>query len=544
VFFVSIDVMKKQALIHVENTEEIIDFAKFLSDNGWEILSANKTEDLLRRADIPVTPEYTMQESAVHVADTSTLIRRIFKSRYESYSQSVEEEKNGSIYLVCANLYPSIHVNKDKLEDVTKPINFFISTILRNSFLNYKNILILTDPSDYKEAMIQLRTDNITEEFRYYLAGKALNLVSAFDAGVSTSILSNLSSSENFLKYLTLPLKLHSQLLSGENNHQNAWMYKYPSDDGIVASLSKLNDKELSFSLVTETSFAWEQISSLYENLKNQLPIKSFTCEDYEYTTQITPLTGAVFSLASKNKLILGASISTNIFDSIKKTTSYNTENICDATFGCSAVIDEEAAKELINCNFSVIIAPSFTNEAKNIFLQNKNIQLISSSKILCTHFDLNVINGGLVLQTKDNVLFNKWFIKTKSRPTQKIADEMAFGTRMYMSSKSNSAILIKDFAIAGIIQSCKSVTKAIEYVLQDALENLSRNTEFNENENLADVLVADSSIKMCDSLKMLLSKGVSSIILSGTSLIDEELIRYCDENNIVLVYSDLTHIS
>ena len=181
--------MKKQALIHVDNTEEIIDFAKFLSDNGWEILSANKTEDLLRRADIPVTPEYTMQESAVHVADTSTLIRRIFKSRYESYSQSVEEEKNGSIYLVCANLYPSIHVNKDKLEDVTKPINFFISTILRNSFLNYKNILILTDPSDYKEAMIQLRTDNITEEFRYYLAGKALNLVSAFDAGVSTSIL-------------------------------------------------------------------------------------------------------------------------------------------------------------------------------------------------------------------------------------------------------------------------------------------------------------------------------------------------------------------
>ena len=89
--------MKKQALIHVENTEEVINFAKFLSDNGWEILSANKTEELLRNAEIPVTTEYTMQESAVHVADTSTLIRRIFKSRYESYSQSVEEEKNGSI---------------------------------------------------------------------------------------------------------------------------------------------------------------------------------------------------------------------------------------------------------------------------------------------------------------------------------------------------------------------------------------------------------------------------------------------------------------
>ena len=120
----------------------------------------------------------------------------------------------------------------------------------------------------------------------------------------------------------------------------------------------------------------------------------------------------------------------------------------------------------------------------------------------------------------------------------------MALGTRILMSSKSNSAILIKDFVIVGITQSCKSAKKTIEYVLQDALENLSRNTDSNENENIADVLVADSSIKMSDSLKMLLSKGVSSIILSGTSLIDEELIRYCDENNIVLVYSDLTHIS
>lgn len=536
--------MKKQALIHVENTEEIINFAKFLSDNGWEILSANKTEELLRNAEIPVTTEYTMQESAVHVADTSTLIRRIFKSKYESYLQSRNEENGDSIYLVCANIYPSMHSNKEKLGDLTKPINFFISTILRNSFLNYKNILILSDPKDYKEAMIQIRTENITDEFRYYLAGKALNLVSAFDAGVSSSILANLSPTENSLKYLTLPLKLYTELPSGMNEHQKAWLYKYPVDNGIVASLSKMNTQELSYDLVNEASFAWEQVSSVYENLRNQHPIKSFTCEEYEYTTQLTPLTGTVFSMAAKNKLILGASISTNIYDSIKKTYSYDTESICDATFGCSAVIDQDAAKELINCNFSVIVAPSFTDEAKEIFLQNKNIHLVASSKILCTDFDLDVINGGFLLQSKDNLIFDKWFIKTKNRPSQKLADEMALGTRILMSSKSNSAILIKDFAVVGITQSCKSAKKTIEYVLQDALENLSRNTDSNENENIADVLVADSSIKMSDSLKMLLSKGVSSIILSGTSLIDEELIRYCDENYIVLVYSDLTHNS
>ena len=38
-FFVSIDVMKKQALIHVENTEEIIDFAK--SNDNVTLLVGN-----------------------------------------------------------------------------------------------------------------------------------------------------------------------------------------------------------------------------------------------------------------------------------------------------------------------------------------------------------------------------------------------------------------------------------------------------------------------------------------------------------------------
>ena len=40
--------MTKRALIHVEYTENLFEFAEFLVSDGWIILSANKTEEILR----------------------------------------------------------------------------------------------------------------------------------------------------------------------------------------------------------------------------------------------------------------------------------------------------------------------------------------------------------------------------------------------------------------------------------------------------------------------------------------------------------------
>ena len=69
--------MTKQAIIHVENTEGLIDFVKFLSDFGWSILSANRTEELLKKAKIPVIREQALVENNFFLNDTSALIKRI-----------------------------------------------------------------------------------------------------------------------------------------------------------------------------------------------------------------------------------------------------------------------------------------------------------------------------------------------------------------------------------------------------------------------------------------------------------------------------------
>ena len=62
-------------------------------------------------------------------------------------------------------------------------------SMIRTAAKNYNNVIILTDPEDYEEAIIQIKTDSISSRFKLYLAGKALNLTSAYDATCSCSIL-------------------------------------------------------------------------------------------------------------------------------------------------------------------------------------------------------------------------------------------------------------------------------------------------------------------------------------------------------------------
>lgn len=45
--------MTKKAIIHVENTVNLLEFASYLNSAGWTILSANKTEEILQSERIP-----------------------------------------------------------------------------------------------------------------------------------------------------------------------------------------------------------------------------------------------------------------------------------------------------------------------------------------------------------------------------------------------------------------------------------------------------------------------------------------------------------
>ena len=551
--------MIKRAVIHVENTENLVDFAEFLVSDGWTILSANKTEEILRKQKIPVTKESALSENNMFISDTSKLIRRIMLTKYheedEQYITHPDDEED-NIFIVCMNVLPAINTSivSKQFDNQLCPNNFFVTTLLRNAFKNYENLLILTDPEDYKEAMIQIRTGNISKDFRIYLAAKALNMVSAFDAGLSSSILQSHKFNQVFMNYMMLPFKRELQLHSGMNAQQAAYLYKSPSEEGSVGNFLKYQEKGLTYSLVNDISYAWRQINTLFALLKDQLTVKSTNSDGYEFTTQFTPLTGTVFSLAVKFGTILGASHATNVLNSFKSTFTYDTETTADTVFACSAVINTEAAEEIAKGNFAAIVAPGFTTEAKQILSKNKKTRLVPSSKVTNIDIEARFINGGILIQTKDNTLFNQWKVRTKNRPSQVQTDEMVFGMLLVMGARSYSAVLLKQNSICGIAQGCTSESRAIDGVLYEALKFTERANGISgagfginrdmDTSNLGEILVSDAAIPFCDSTRKLIDSGVKAILQTGGTSSDDEFIEYCNEHGVVMVFTGMTHLS
>ena len=578
--------MIKRAILHVENTDRLVDFAKYLSLSGWTILSANKTEEYLRNNKIPVQQEPALVENNYYTNESYRLIEKILLTKYDQpdYLEVQQHEEDNNIFILCLNITPVVNVNilSRSQANPVRPVNMYISTLLKNAFVNYENVLILTDPDDYDEAIIQLKTNNITKDFRTYLAAKALNLSSAYDGGIAASVLRNEKYNVSFMNYLALPFKKDSLLLQGANSHQTACVYKSPTSNGLIDNFLRLPIDSLTYNLAADVAFAWEQISTLFSILKNQFTIKSTTCDGYPFTTQFTPLTGTVFTMAVKVNSIVGAALSTNVLDSLKKTYTYDTKNISDAVFASSAVIDEDAANEIINCNFAAIVAPGYTHKAKNILKAKDNIELISASKPNNILYDGKLVNGGLIIQQKDNNLFDHWVIKTKRRPTQFQTDEMALGMLLVMGARSFSAVLIKDNAVVGISEACPSRVQAIDEVYSNTkkhnrLNNLNtkkeavkdekkegekvNNTDCNQymktpagvlsssafcmtkDNSIADILVSDTYIPFCDSVKKIIDEGVTAIIHTGRGSIDKEFIDYCDEKGVTMVFTEMSHI-
>ena len=551
--------MTKRAVIHVENTENLVEFAEFLVSDGWTILSANKTEEILKKQKIPVTKESALSENNMFMADTSKLIRRVMLTKYheedEPYLSHPDEEEN-NIYIVCMNVLPSINtaIVSKQFDNQLCPKNFYVTTLLRNAFRNYENLLILTDPDDFKEAIIQIRTGSISKDFRTYLAAKALNLVSAFDAGLSASILQSSKINEQFMNYMMMPFKKELPLHCGMNAQQAAFLYKSPSEEGSVGNFLKYQGKDLPYTLVNDISYAWKQINTLFTLLKNQPTVKSTNSDGYEFTTQFTPLTGTVFSLAVKFGTILGASHATNVLDSFKATFTYDSVMTTDTVFACSAVINTEAAEEIVKGNFAAIVAPSFTTEAKQILSKNKKTKLVPSFKVTNIELDLRFINGGLLVQTKDSTLFNQWKVRTKNRPSQIQTDEMVFGMLLVMGARSYSAVLLKQNSICGIAQGCTSEKRAIDGVLFESMkfqeyakgvysDKLGISHDI-DTSNLGEVLVCDGAIPFCESTKKLIDSGVKAVLQTGGTSTDDEFIDYCNEHGVVMVFTGMTHLS
>ena len=555
--------MKKRALISVFVKDGILDLAKALSETDWEILSTGGTAKFLTNNGIKVidVSEVTGFPECLD-GRVKTLHPKIhagllaMRSNAE-HMKTIEQLGVAPIDMVCVNLYPFFEKVQSGLsfEETVEFIDIGGPTMLRAAAKNFQDVIVLTDPADYPEVISSLAkgkgAECVSKEFKRRLAGKVFNLTSAYDAAVSRFMLE-----EELPQYYDMPLVKSQSLRYGENAHQKAALYVTADKKGAFAGMRQIQGKELSYNNIRDLDVAWKGVCAFNRFVKNAAPVSG---TDYSAYNGIiagkddagnkanptgTPITAtfsgaasSVFTIALKHNTPCGASLGRTVLESYKQTYDCDPVSIFGGIVGCSAVVDKEAAEEMSKCFLEVIVAPGFTDEALAVFAQKKNLRIVIAEIEANDDFECMSVAGGLLVQNRDNQLFEKWDIVTKAKPTQDQIDEMAFGMTVAMFAKSNAILVIKNRTAYGI--GCGQTNRI--WAAGQALERAKEKTDALGIGN-AEVLISDAFFPFADCVEKAHEYGIKAIVQPGGSIRDQESIDACNKYGIAMIFTGTRH--
>lgn len=531
--------MKKRALLYTQDPSGIEGLAKFLVQDDWEIVSNGEAAKVLSQNNFPYIANEALNSQTQWSDTFLSTLKTIIGTRLDNQSIAPNAD---NIFLVCINIKKQVNGTTNTQIFFDNTIDLKYITLIRAAAQNYMNVIVLTDPDDYEDTIIQMMTTSMTNDFRLYLAGKALNFTAVYDSAYSNYILFN-GHITDFPKNLVIPYSKMRKLSQGSNPNQSACLYTQGVPKSALAGSHKIQGKDISYNLVRNYFIAWNVVSVFLSVLKNPFEVPSVDCQGYTYSTLFTPAVDFVFVVAVKHGNIIGAALGRDVQDAFNKAYTYCPDGFARSCIGCSSVVDKDAAIDLLNKPFYCIIAPDFTKDARKVLAQNKEIRLIVASNISQCNFEIASIDGGILTQTCDNTLFKKWYVVTRRRPTQEQVDALAFGVMINMKLKSDAVTIVNDNTIIGSAVALSSRQLALFCALTDAERSFKNN--LTNIDTSAEVLVSDTSVMYYPGdLDRLLNLGIKAILQEGGAQSDDELIAFCNEHNIAMVFTHSRHIT
>lgn len=187
-----------RAILSVTDKTGLVEFAKFLVDNGVELVSTGGTMKCLKEGGLPVKavsdvtgfPEILGER----VKTLHPMIHGGILCNKDLPEQLETVKKMGitPVDLVCVNLYnfagaASRHLS---LEQAVEEIDIGGPCMLRAAAKNYHSVLVVPGVEWYEPAMEDLKEHNMCSslEFRQLMASRTFDATSRYDALITSYI--------------------------------------------------------------------------------------------------------------------------------------------------------------------------------------------------------------------------------------------------------------------------------------------------------------------------------------------------------------------
>lgn len=500
---------KKRALISVSDKSGLVDFAKFLEANNYELISTGGTFKHLKDAGLnpiqidEVTDFPEMLDGRVKTLHPKVHGGLLAVRSNEEHMKTVQDYEIGLIDMVIVNLYPFFeNVNKDiSLDEKVEFIDIGGPSMLRSAAKNFNSVTVLTDVNDYQIVKIEMEQNGDTYiETRKKLAGKVFNLTSAYDAAISSMLLD-----EEYPAYLNASYKKVSDLRYGENPHQSAAYYTSTFENGAMKDFEILGGKELSFNNLRDMDLCWKVVNEFKEEL---------AC------------------CAVKHSTPCGVAVGTTALETYTKTFECDPVSIFGGIIGMNYKVDAATAEELNKTFLEIVMATDFDEDALEILRKKKNLRIIKIKNAVSDKQVWVKIDGGMLVQNADDQFSEDIKLMTATAPTEEQRKALLFSQRVVKYVKSNAIVVSNGVQAIGIGGGQVNRIWATQQAIERAKSKFDGEL----------VLASDAFFPFRDVVDFCAQEGIKAIIQPGGSMRDNDSIEAANEHQIPMLFTGMRH--
>ncbi len=506
----------KTALISVSDKKNLKPLLNVLKKNGVKIISSGGTFKEIKKL------KFKCIEVSEFTNSPEILEGRV-KTLHPKIHAGILNKRNNKIHLkdlminnfenidlVVINFYPfeKTLINTNDHNKIIENIDVGGPTIVRSAAKNYKDVTVITSSEQYAELIDELNKykGSTSIHFREKLSRIAFTETAYYDSVISDYF--NKITHTNFPKKKVLYGNLIETLRYGENPHQESGIYSKKSD----MDIKQIHGKQLSYNNYNDIFAALAISKTLPKNIGTVIVKHANPC---------------------------GVSIKKNHLESYKSALACDPVSAFGGIVSCNFKVTKILALELSKLFLEVIIGNNFAPSALKVLKKKKNLRLLDASDYSIND-SLKYVsaNNEILIQSEDlkKITTKNFKIVSKRKPSTKEMKNLIFAFNVCRYVKSNAIVIAANEATTGIgsgqpsrLDSCK--------IAIDKMKKFS-----NRNENL--VAASDAFFPFVDGIEKLVQSGVQAVIQPSGSVRDKEIIKFANETDTALVFSNTRHFS
>jgi phosphoribosylaminoimidazolecarboxamide formyltransferase / IMP cyclohydrolase len=510
--------MKRRALVSVSDKRGVEEFARRLSDLGFEIISTGGTARTLSEAGVSVVPvsEVTGAPEILggRVKTLHPKIHGGILANLEDPDHVTElvEQDIGPIDLVCINLYPfeETVAGGAPEKEAIEQIDIGGPAMLRAAAKNFKSVTVVPSPEFYDVVLAELESENqVPEETRRRLALVAFRRTAAYDAAIS-GWLGELveggtaGQDEIFPERRTVRYERVSGLRYGENPHQAAAYYAEAGADHLLSGVEKLQGREISFNNLYDLDAARTLLADL------DVPA----------------------AVIVKHANPCGAAVGETVADAYRKALASDPLSAYGGVVALGGEVDGELAAEIARVFTEILVAPGFTEEAREVFSSKPNVRVLAAGPLARPVLSAKHVKGGVLLQEADALEDDsKYRVVTEARPSPQQMGDLLFAWRVASMVKSNAIVLARDGATVGVGAGQMSRVDSSGIAVKKAGERAQ-----------GAVAASDAFFPFADGVEALAQAGIQAVIQPGGSVRDDEVVEAADRHGLAMIFTGRRH--